>query len=199
MSLIAHSLYALAWLSFGLVHSVLATRQVKGLLQPFLGRGYRLLYNLFALIYIALVIYGSRYLLGDGLGPFHFAEPFRLALLAMMFAGAVIFVVALLQYDLGLFSGLSQLFKTDSDTQVEPLQMRGLNRFVRHPLYSGAHLYLWGAVRSEFDLMTAIWASCYLVIGAHFEERKLIADYGTAYRDYKARVPSLIPWRGRAR
>ena len=42
----------------------------------------------------------------------------------------------------------------------------------------------------------------YLALGTHFEERKLLALYGNDYRDYRDRVPALIPWkvlgRGRA-
>lgn len=33
----------------------------------------------------------------------------------------------------------------------------------------------------------------YILIGAWFEERKLLKDFGPVYTEYKARVPMLIP------
>ena len=198
MSITAHILYALGWLSFGVIHSLLASQSVKSLLLPLFGRAYRLVYNLFALLYFGVLVYGGRYLIGDAADAFHPGPVMRNVLIAMMLLGVTIFIAALFQYDLGRFAGISQLFKPDDAKTTEPLQLRGLNRYVRHPLYTGAHLYLWGAVRSEFDLATAIWASAYLLIGSRFEEQRLVAEYGQAYRDYLRRVPSLIPWRGRA-
>jgi protein-S-isoprenylcysteine O-methyltransferase Ste14 len=39
--------------------------------------------------------------------------------------------------------------------------------------------------------------SAYFVIGTWFEERKLIAEFGQKYRDYRARVPAILPLPGR--
>ena len=198
MSLSAHMIYAALWLSFAPLHSVLAGPRAKAKLQPYFGRGYRFFYNLFALVHIALVIFGGRYLLGGGAASLPLSDLTQQVLFGVMILGIAIFVVALTQYDLGRFSGITQLLQPDHDDVEEPLHVAGPHRFVRHPLYTGAHLYFWGAVRSEFDLATAIYASLYFVIGSHFEEQKLIAIYGDAYRRYKNRVPSVIPWRGRA-
>jgi protein-S-isoprenylcysteine O-methyltransferase Ste14 len=33
----------------------------------------------------------------------------------------------------------------------------------------------------------------YILIGAWFEERKLLKDFGPAYAEYKTRVPMLFP------
>lgn len=198
MTVTAHSLYALAWLSFGLVHSLLAGPQAKARLHFVFGRGYRLAYNLFALFHIGLVIYGMRYWLGADLGPYHFSATVQSMLNGIRLLGVVIILAALSQYDLGRFAGITQLFVRAEDDAGEALHVSGLHRYVRHPLYTGAHLYFWGSVGSEFDLATALWASSYFIIGSYFEEQKLIADYGAAYRAYRARVPSVVPWRGRA-
>ncbi len=171
---------------------------MKQRLDSLLGGGYRLAYNLFALFHIVLVIYGGRYLLADSLPSLPLPTAAFTALTAMMIAGALLFVVALLQYDLGLFSGWTQWRNSDLTDDEEELHLGGFHQYVRHPLYSAAHLYLWGSVRTEFDLVTAIWASAYLMIGSYFEEQKLIRTYGDAYSDYKRQVPSVIPWRGKA-
>ena len=198
MSLSQHVIYGLLWLSFGLVHSVLAAHSTKKLLAPLFGLTYRLVFNLFSILHIGLVIYGGQYLLGHDAIKIIYSEQIQWLLNGSMILGIGIFIIALREYDLGRFSGVTQLFDPTAQDKDEPLQTSGLHRYVRHPLYTGAHLYLWGSVQTEFDLVTAAWASLYLLIGSHFEERKLIADYGDAYREYKARVPSVIPWRGRA-
>ncbi len=198
MTFIDHLVYAIAWLVFGLVHSALAGPKMKYRLKSILGGGYRFAYNIFALVHIVLVIYGARYILSADIAPLLLTSTVLLILKAMMIAGVVLFIAALMQYDLGRFSGLVQLREpVDSDVE-EPLHLAGFHRFVRHPLYSAAHLYLWGSVRTEFDLVTAFWASTYLIIGSYFEEKKLISEYGDAYVQYKTKVPAIIPWRGRA-
>jgi len=194
----AHIIYAMAWLGFGAAHSLLAGPTAKAVLHPLLGRSYRLVYNIFALFTIGIVIYGTRYGLDGALGPFELTPALRQVLSGITVLGALIFVAALSQYDLGRFAGVTQLFEPANEQSLEKLHLSGLHRFVRHPLYTGAHLYFWGSVRSEFDLATAVWASAYFIIGSHFEEQKLIADFGDAYRHYKTQVPSVIPWRGRA-
>ncbi len=180
-----------------MIHSILAGPVMKQTLSGALGGGYRFAYNLFALIHIGLVIYGGQYLLANDLPSLPLPAIIFTFLKTIMIIGAVIVVVALLHYDLGRFSGWTQMRHPQLADDEEPLVVRGLHRFVRHPLYTGAHLYLWGSIKTEFDLVTAIWASTYLIIGSLFEERKLIATYGEAYLEYKAKVPSVIPWRGR--
>ena len=198
MSIGAHFLYALLWLSFGAVHSALAGPRMKQRLAPLLGRGYRLAYNLFALLTIGLVMYGGRYVIAYDVSAFDLTPLMLAVLRGLMGIGALIFLAALTQYDLGRFAGITQIVLPAKDDIEEPLHLGGFHRYVRHPLYSGAHLYFWGSIRNEFDLATAIWASLYFVIGSYFEEQKLVATYGDAYARYCKQVPSVIPWRGRA-
>ncbi len=198
MSFSDHLIYAMLWLVFGMIHSILAGPKLKLRLKSLLGGGYRFAYNLFALFHIGLVIYGGRYLLASDLPPLPLSSGVFVFLKGMMIFGGLLFAIALLQYDLGRFSGLTQMREPESAEMEEPLHVSGFHRYVRHPLYTAAHLYLWGSIRTEFDLITAVWASAYLTIGSYFEEQKLIATYGEAYVNYKIKVPAIIPWRGRA-
>ena len=108
----------------------------------------------------------------------------------------MVLLAALAKYDLGRFSGITQLFTGERVSAVsnEPLQISGLNKRVRHPLYTGAFLLLWGGAINSFELWTAIWGSVYLVIGTVFEERKLVSIYGDDYRRYQQQVPRYFPF-----
>jgi protein-S-isoprenylcysteine O-methyltransferase Ste14 len=76
------------------------------------------------------------------------------------------------------------------------LEQGGLHRYVRHPLYFGTLLFIW----SLFfiypylnNLLACIVITGYTVFGAMLEEKKLVAEFGEKYVDYKKQVPMLIP------
>ena len=195
----AQAIYALAWLSFGVVHSVLAGATAKRRLDSLFGVYYRLAYNLCAGLHIAAVWVFGGALMGDqaNFAPAAAAEN---ALLGVSVLGWVVLVMALREYDLGRFSGVAQIRaqkKGITLSEDEPLITGGLHLFVRHPLYLGVYLILWGGATGDFGLATAVWGSVYLVIGAAFEDRKLLVLYGDEFRDYKDRIPAVLPWRGR--
>jgi protein-S-isoprenylcysteine O-methyltransferase Ste14 len=187
------------WLSFGLVHSLLARTSTKRLLQPLFGRSYRFSYNLFSALHIGLVIIGGQLVLGGNSVNFELGNGFTFLAAACQVAGGIILLLSLTQYDLGRFSGVTQLFRDNgSGSDEEPLHITGIHRYVRHPLYLGAYLYLLGGAVSGFGLQTALWGCLYLWIGTWFEERSLVNQFGSAYVEYKAKVPAIIPFKGRA-
>jgi len=191
--------YALAWLSFGLAHSLLARNSSKRVLQPLFGRTYRISYNLFSALHIGLVIIGGEIVLGGNSVGFDLGRDLAVAAKVCQLAGIVVIVASLTQYDLGRFSGITQLFQAGNEAADEELlHVSGIHRYVRHPLYLGVYLYLLGGSVSEFGLQTALWGSLYLLVGTWFEERSLVAQFGQAYIEYKQKVPAIIPFRGRA-
>lgn len=195
-----HLIYALLWLSFGLVHSLLANGLVKTNLAGLLGAGYRLAYNIIAVFHIGTIMVVGRLFLAGGTEQYLLAGIPAMALNAALVLGAIVLIAALLEYDLGRFSGLTQLRAAREGGEFvedEALVVAGLHQYVRHPLYSGTFLLLLGLAWSEFSLTTAIWGSLYLLIGTWFEERKLVRLYGDAYRDYRRQVPAFFPWKGR--
>lgn len=197
-AILAHTLYALAWAGFGLGHSLLAIPAVAARLR--LGAYTRLAYNGLAVVHLLTVLAAGRWLLPD---PAVFDRPGWLttAQAIAAFLGAAVFLWGLSGYDIGRFAGTAQIRAHRAGLVLpadEPLRIAGANRWVRHPLYAGALPMLWGAVTDERGLATAVWASLYLLAGMRHEETTLEALYGDAYRDYKTKVPALLPWRGRA-
>lgn len=195
-----HALYALAWVSFGLAHSLLARQDIQDRLYPLFGAWYRLAYNVFALTHFAGVIAVGHWAIGHS-GTLGLPGWAQLLLWMLHGAGWIILLSAGRGYDLGRFSGLTQIRLAragQAPQEQEPLHLDGFHRWIRHPLYAGAYLILWGAAQTPLGVATALWGSIYLVIGTYFEERKLLRIYGAAYADYKRQVPAVVPWRGRA-
>lgn len=199
MTLTEYTLYATLWLSFGFAHSLLASNSAKRLLQPLFGATYRFSYNLFSALHIGLIMIGGQLWLAENSAAFNLGNGLEYLIMASRWLGIGIIIAALTQYDLGLFGGLTQLRRGSDEVDAdEPLHLSGMHRYVRHPIYLGVYCYLWGGAADEFGLQTALWGSVYLLIGTWFEEHKLIAQYGQSYVEYRARVPAVIPFRGRA-
>lgn len=199
-SLEAHLVNALAWLSFGGVHSLLAGDWSKRHLRPVLGASYRLAYNAFATVHLIFIWWLGQLIFTDET---RFAVPteFQRLLLAVYVFGWLIMLVGIRGYDLGRLAGIRQIrnsLRGAADTDDESLRLDGLHRYVRHPLYTAGFFILWGRVDGELDLATALWGSLYLLIGTWFEERRLVRLYGDEYVKYRHRVPAFFPWKGRA-
>ena len=77
-----------------------------------------------------------------------------------------------------------------------PLAVSGPYRWVRHPFYSLVVVMLWASpvISGDRLLLNALF-TIWIVLGARWEERDLIVQYGDAYRRYQAEVPMLMPWR----
>jgi protein-S-isoprenylcysteine O-methyltransferase Ste14 len=65
---------------------------------------------------------------------------------------------------------------------------------VRHPLYALAIVLFWACPDATLDrlLFAALWTA-WVVLACRLEERDLTARFGEPYREYRRRVPMLVP------
>jgi methanethiol S-methyltransferase len=182
--------------AYGLVHSWLASLQAKGLARRWLGeaagRGYRLAYNLFAVLTLLPVLALPAALPDRAL----YTIPMPWASITLVIQGLALLalLVGVLQTGAASFAGLSQLIQPQPPGPPT-LVTRGLYRYVRHPLYTAGLVFIWLTPLMTRNLL-ALYAgfSLYLVIGAYFEERKLLAEFGPAYQEYRNLTPMFVPF-----
>lgn len=79
---------------------------------------------------------------------------------------------------------------------VAALQTLGVYGVVRHPVYTGWVLMVFGAAHMTGDrLLFAVITTTYLVLAVPWEERLLIREFGPGYREYQARVRwRIVPY-----
>ena len=88
----------------------------------------------------------------------------------------------------------------------ERLVTDGLYRIVRHPQYTGLFIALFGEGIVHWPTIFSVVLFPIIVLAyyllARSEERKMEEEFGEEYRDYRRRVPMLIPrwgqWRAMA-
>ena len=186
------------WLIFtvalwGIVHSLLASVGVKNFLRRILGdrfmKFYRLLYNVFAVVSIAPVLYLMISLPDKTL--YQVPTPWNYFMLAGQGLSVLFLFVAVLQTDLLSFAGLRQLVQEE---KAGNLVTSGLYRSVRHPLYTFSLLILWLSPSMSINSFIVYSAlTIYILIGIVFEERKLLREYGQVYAEYRSSTPMLFP------
>lgn len=193
MFVINHIILAVLWLLFGVLHSVLAAEWFKRLMQRRLGSGYKY-YNFAYSVFALLTLIGILIFQFNMQSRLLYVAPnwVKLLLWLPVVAGLLIMVVVIKKYFFSL-SGISVFYKHQPPVALE---QGGLNRYVRHPLYFGTLLFVWGlffVYPFLNNLLACIVITLYTVTGAVLEEKKLVKQFGEQYIIYKRKVPMLIP------
>ena len=182
---------------WGLLHSVLASYQFKHLIKLWFGaqayyKLYRFSYNLFSLasifpIMLMLVIFPDKPL-------YSIPSPWLYVMTVLQGLAAFILIAGVMQTGVMEFAGLAQLTSSYEDSMPAKLVVDGVYSYVRHPLYSAGLVFIWLSPDMTVNrLVLWIIFSLYIIIGAYFEEKKLLRDFGEEYAVYKASTPMLIP------
>jgi len=178
---------------WGVVHSIMASLGFKEFLRRVLGnelmRAYRLFYNLFSVISFSPILYLMVVL--PNMDLYQVASPWSYLLLVGQGLSVILLFVTVLQTDTLSFVGLRQLIQEEKQGK---LITSGFYRYIRHPLYTFGLLILWlspSVTVNSFVVYVSL--TIYILLGAFFEERKLIREYGDAYAEYKVVTPMLIP------
>ena len=186
-----HILLGILWILYCILHSMLASSIVKNFAQErfgFSAISYRLFYNLFAFIGLGALIFHHASVASYFI--FHRTLLNQAIAILLSIAGLIIMVICIIKY-FRQMAGISAIKKD------QVLQVTGLHRYVRHPLYLGTFIFLIG-LACLFPLLknaTAVSVIIiYTIIGIRFEEMKLIKQFGEDYIAYQRKVPMLIPF-----
>ncbi|MHA1768732.1 MAG: methyltransferase family protein [Candidatus Thorarchaeota archaeon] len=177
---------------FGCLHSGMSATRVKNRFIDSYGReGYSRLFNITSILSFLLAFLSVGY--WDWL--YFIVDSASVNLL--LFALGIGFLVAGMYVAIRTSRVISVSAVADMRTDREAeLVTSGLYARVRHPLYLATVLVflalpvLYPAITiGVFSLSMIV----YTLIGARLEERKLVSQYGDAYRDYRKTAGFILP------
>ena len=181
------------WVIYCAVHSLLAEIRIKNYIQNFMGGGfkyYRPLYSFFALLTLVLLLWFQFSIKSSWL-----FTPMIYTYLPGVIAGISglsVMIICIKKY----FYEMSGLQAIQNSGAKNTLQQSGLHKYVRHPLYLGTLLFIWGLFLIfplMNNLIAAIIIAVYVQFGIRLEEKKLRLQFGKSYIEYSKKVPGLIP------
>ncbi len=182
---------AWVWLTgllFAISHSLLASQSCKrwayrhDLREP----RYRLVYSILAVLATGIWVFYVHQLPDTPL--YQTGGLIRAALVAVQILGLAIVLAAFQPIDGPAFLGL-RMAKGGND----PFIVRGIYRWLRHPMYAGAMLILLAMPEQTWNGLHFSLAICmYFIIGSRFEEARMLSAHPD-YADYRRRVAAFIP------
>jgi protein-S-isoprenylcysteine O-methyltransferase Ste14 len=189
----SHIILAIGWILFCIAHSVFASLWFKQIAEQWMGRQYkfyRLYYTIFAFISFAVVMIYLFIMKSYRIVESNTAVTIAGAIVAL--SGFIIMIICIRKYFMRL-SGIKALLENKAE---QALMITGIHKHVRHPLYLGTFIFIWGLL-----LLYPYWSvfiadsiiTVYTLVGLQFEEKKLVEEFGEAYKMYKQKVPMLIP------
>jgi methanethiol S-methyltransferase len=207
----------IAFALFALLHSIAAREPFKHALARLTGPFF--VEHFWRLVYCALSFAALYY----GVAALHWArhpenDVWLIAYpdwlwnaITVLHLGAVaLLYVAFLQSDYLEFLGLKQAWQAvnahfGASHQCAACELFGTNRLVvtgiyacvRHPMLVGGLLFLLTSGPSINNLIYTAMYAAYMLIGGHYEERRLIRIFGADYLRYRTRVGAYFPrlWR----
>ena len=185
------------WGAWCFLHSFMITPVVTAFVRKRFKstyRYYRLFYNFTALVTLISV---SAYTYSIRQMPvFRWDGPFRVIQGFLVACALILFIGGSRRYDLLQFTGIRQARGDNACGVLSEdchLDTGGILDIVRHPWYAGGILIVWAGNLDVTAILTNLVITGYLIIGAFLEERKLLAEFGRQYTDYRHRVSMFFP------
>ena len=184
------------WVGFFATHSIMASSNIKkgiNRLNPIFKSYYRLIFNLVSTLLLLPIVYVYYQLPTEYL--FSTTALYQRAGSLLSVAGIYIVIDGFKNYRTDEFLGTYQI-KNHHDFHPTKLSRAGWNGVVRHPLYFGGILLVIGLllIMPTIKLgLTCLLVIGYLYIGSIWEEKKLKAEFGRDYINYKREVSMLLP------
>jgi protein-S-isoprenylcysteine O-methyltransferase Ste14 len=174
---------------------LLATLGAKARARQWFGsateRWYRLAYNFIGIVTFLPILGIVAAYPGERL--YAIPAPWSYFTLAGQLLALLALAVGLFQTGIWSFLGFEQMLVSAPTSQPE-MVTGGLYRWVRHPLYTAGLVFIWlTPIMTSGLLALNIGLTVYLVVGAFYEERKLVREFGGAYTQYQHETPMLIP------
>lgn len=191
-----HILLAVLWIVYGILHSLLADPRVKAGLSRRMGRlsvHYRLIYTLFAFVTLVAVLLYQISIVSPALYTGFLSLKILGGLVTLM--GLSIMLFCIRKYFMSL-SGLRTLIEPEK--AGAELMITDIHQYVRHPLYLGTFLFIWGLwmlLPYLSLLISNVIITIYTLIGINLEEKKLVQLFGDSYKAYQQKVPRILPFR----
>lgn len=123
-------------------------------------------------------------------------QPGRILLWALFWAGWLTVLASTFMINHFDLFGLRQVYLASRKSEYTHLGFREimLYKLIRHPIMAGFIVAFWAApTMTAGHLLFAVATTGYIVLALRLEEHDLVAAMGDQYRDYRHRVPGLIP------
>ncbi|MBX9685469.1 MAG: hypothetical protein K2X27_02130 [Candidatus Obscuribacterales bacterium] len=183
-------------LLFGLSHSVMARPAFKERVTKFMPHAAeRSTYVLVANIALAILFWQWRPI---STPIWSFSGIASIILLAISMLGWVLVFWSTFLIDHFDLFGMRQVWLNyrGIEYSAHPFVVRGLYKYVRHPLMLGFLIAFWVTPNMTLGhLLFALLMTVYIFIGVIHEERDLARSLGDNYASYRERTSMIIPWR----
>jgi protein-S-isoprenylcysteine O-methyltransferase Ste14 len=186
---------------FAVSHSFLSGIRAKSLARNYLGtvadRWYRLAFVLVSLLEMLPVAYLLIYLPGRVL--YQVPPPWSYLMVTGQALAAICVLAALMQTGALSFLGIPQVSGKQpligkSPGQPERLVTDGFYCHLRNPLFAFGTAFIWlSPLMTTTFLALCIMVTVYFYLGSRHEEKLLLAQFGSEYEEYRAKVPAFLP------
>jgi protein-S-isoprenylcysteine O-methyltransferase Ste14 len=196
-SMLEHVGLAAGWIAWCALHSLLITHAVTDRLRRRFGAHYawfRFVYVVISVLTLLPLLWWQWRIPT----PLYWSWqlPWSLLQWTLLGVSGIIMYLGARQYDQPFFFGIRQIrdHLSSHDAEYAGFEAKGILARVRHPYYTAGILFLlaFGDITAANVILKSVGIA-YFIIGAFLEEKKLIAEFGEQYRDYRRRVPMFVP------